>query len=655
MTVNLLQIKQLVGLVVFVIIADIGFGQIIETDTVYDPIRVVYSERFVAENGNDKDALQYYTGDVKILHDSTFFLCDSAVTSQNLLKAFDQVTILKSDTIETHSNTLIYNGNSQLAILTDDVVLINGVQQLFTDTLYFDLNTDIASYPDTALMISGTSKLSSRNGLYNLNRKYAYFYRDVIVIDEAFTLLTDTLHYDIASNKASFFGPSFISREATQIYAEGGYYNTNTGDAFFEKNAQYNSETSHAKSHIIRYLPSDGLVILEGNAIVQDSSYYATADRIEYLEKDSTVLLIGNASFRDDESQATGSTIQMNQTTGDIQIYGNGIYQNGSTILASDTILYNEQTQIGKTSGQSIFTDTESNRKLYADNLDYLADGSYIAYNNSLRPYLEQVGEDGDTTYLSADTLYSYSEYRDTLDSEKVEYFLGYPNVIVYSDRFQAIADSLAYAVQDSMLTLYGSPMAWADTSQFGGDTIVMQNDNDGIRGIHLYGKANIINYLDKKHQDQIKGKVIHAKLDSQQMESMKVIGNAETIYFLRDEKGYYIGANKTICSYINFWFKSGELTDVKFHGEPVSEMNPIELAGNDDLYLNQIKWDESRRPKEKEDIFLSDTLSIPTDIVPSSSKIESVLDKEKEVDTFEQEIKSALKRNKQVKNEGSQ
>jgi len=614
------------------------------TDTIYDPIRVIYTDKQVTENDPDEPK-QYYIGNVRIVHDSTYFLCDSAVTSDQSLKAFNHVTILKSDTIETHSNSLIYDGLSRSAILNGDVSLINGEERLFTNTLYLNLVTDVATYRDTALMTSKTAQLSSIRGRYDLNKKLAYFYDDVIVIDSSFTLLTDTLYYDVESSKAEFFGPSFISQEETQIYAEGGYYNTESGDAFFEQNAKYNSATGRATSDIMRYSSTDKVVILEGNAVVRDSSYTATGDRIEYQQADSIVILKGNARFVDDESEAIGDYIKLNQATGQVEIIGSGSYKNGNTSLVSDTIYYNEQTQIGRTLGGSVYTDEAENRRLFSDNLDYNEDGSYLAYNNSGRPYLEQVAENGDTTYLSADTLYSYTALRDTLSNDSIDYFLGYPDVIIYSENFQAVADSLSYSLQDSTLQLFGTPIAWADTTQFAGDTIVLLNDSIGISDVHLYGKANLISYIDDKYQDQIKGKTIHAKLDNQSMESLHVVGNAETIYMLRDEEGRYIAANKTICSYIDFWFLDGELDDIKFHGEPVSDMNPIGQASGEDLYLANIKWDESRRPTQKEDLFSPhriDTLGKSNKALTESS---SLLENGEEDDKFEQEIKEALKK----------
>jgi len=607
----------------------------------------------VAENGDSPDgAKQYYTGDVKIVHDSTYFLCDSAVTSDQSLKAFNNVTILKADTIETHSNSLIYDGFSKSATLQGDVSLINGKEKLFTNTLYFDLVTDIATYRDTALMTSESAKLSSLNGRYNLNKKIAYFYQEVVVIDSSFTLLTDTLYYDVESNMAEFFGPSFISQEQTQIYAEGGYYNTKSGDAFFEKNAKYNSESGRATSDVMRYSSTDKIIILEGNAVVRDSSYTAVGDRIEYLQNDSIVILIGNAKFEDDETEAVGDYIKLNQATGQVEILGSGSYKNGNTSLVSDTIYYNEKTKVGKTIGKSIYTDEVENRRLFSDHLDTNEDGSYRAYNDTGKPYLEQVGENNDTTYLAADTLYSYSAPRDTLSKDSIDYFLGYPDVVIYSERFQAVADSLSYSLQDSILQLFGTPIAWSDTTQFAGDTIVMYNDSVGISDVHLYGKANLINYIDEKFQDQIKGKTIHAKLDSQAIKSLHVVGNAETIYLLRDEEGRYIAANKTICSYIDFWFENGELDDIKFHGEPVSVMTPITQASGEDIYLSNIKWDTTRRPKSKEDLF---NPLITTDSNKGKSKEltqdDSLLENDEEVDKFELEIKEALKKqNKKMK-----
>ncbi len=630
---------------ILVFFSCIAFQAIGQQDTIYDPIRVIYSDKFIAVNSGESST-QSYTGSVKIVHDTTYFFCDSAITSEAFLRAFGDVTILKSDTINTFSDRLYYNAKSSRARLSGNVILINGEEQLFTDTLVYNLSEDIASYQDTALMLSGTSKLSSLRGNYNMNLKIAKFYVQVTLIDSSFTLLTDTLIYDLASSKARYYGPSYIEQEDAKIYAEEGYYNTETQDAFFEKNAKYTSSTGVATADRMLYVPKEKKIILDGNASVKDSTYFAQADIIEYYRQDSIITLNGNAYFEDDQGIAQGDIITLYQKTDLIEIFGNGRYTSENNSLASDTLIYNSATEVGKTLGNAVYEDTLNSRKLYADRLIYNADGTYRAYNLSGRPYLEQINA-FDTTYLSADTLFSRKVTTDSLGLDTSEIFIGYPNVKVYSNGFQAVSDSLAYAMQDSSLTLFGNPYAWADTSQFNADTIVMKTVDEGVRNVDLYGKANIINYLDSVYQDQIKGKVIHALLDSQQMESMKVIGNAETIYFLRDEIGLYIAANKTICSYIDFIFESGELKDIKFHTDPVSKMVPIAQAQQSDVKLTNIKWDESHRPMEKDDIFVVSDRSI---LVEEETDILEVKEESDALDDFEKATREVLNKQKDKK-----
>lgn len=633
-------------IVIFLVCCYAATACLAQTDTIYDPIRVVYSDKFVADTKTDT-ARQYYTGNVKILHDSTYFFCDSAITFENNLLAFEQVTILKADTIETYSDKLTYDGNISLATLEHNVVLVNGAEQLFTEKLLFNLDSDIASYSDTTLMTSKTSKLSSLKGQYDLNKKIAYFYDQVTLVDSSFNLLTDTLIYNLNTSKAEFFGPSYIYQEDTKIYAEKGFYNTDAGDAYFEKNARYNSDSGEAKSDRMRYIPTENKIILDGNAEVKDSNYYALADKIEYFDKDSIVILTGNATFQDEENLAKGQYIKIDQKTDEIEIIGDGYYANANNILESDTIYYNSVSQQGETIGNSVYTDTIENRRLIANYLKYNPDGSYKAYNIKGRPYMEQVNEDGDTTYLVADTLFSKLVPPDSLHVDTTEYFIGYPDVKIYSKRFQAVADSLVYALSDTTLTLFGNPMSWADTSQFKADTIVMKNQSADKGDVDLYGKANIINYIDDQYQDQIKGKVIHAKLDSQQMKSLRVEGNAEVIYFVRDAAGLYIGANKTICSFIDFLFMSGELEDIKFHGTPVSKMAPITQATETDIKLKNIAWDESRRPMNKEDAFKPSIKKITSGAEKSEGKQPR---EPKEVDIFEEETRKVINKQKSKK-----
>jgi len=79
-----------------------------------------------------------------------------------------------------------------------------------------------------------------------------------------------------------------------------------------------------------------------------------------------------------------------------------------------------------------------------------------------------------------------------------------------------------------------------------------------------LTHQALIISELMTVYYDQIKGKEIIAQFDSSKVKDMWVLGNAESIYYTRDEEDAFIGVNQTICSKMYFTFLKGQLQVLK-------------------------------------------------------------------------------------------
>ena len=83
----------------------------------------------------------------------------------------------------------------------------------------------------------------------------------------------------------------------------------------------------------------------------------------------------------------------------------------------------------------------------------------------------------------------------------------------------------------------------------------------------------------------------------------MKVVGNAEAIYYALDDEEAYLGATKTICSEMLILFKKQNVSRIKFFKQPNSEVLPMKqvLAGPPEL--DGFSWDFAIRPKSIADL----------------------------------------------------
>ena len=82
--------------------------------------------------------VQVLIGSVRMKHDSMYMLCDSALRFEkiNSVEAFGNVRIEQGDTLFIYGDYLYYDGMSQLAMLRENVRMINRNTCLLYTSLY---------------------------------------------------------------------------------------------------------------------------------------------------------------------------------------------------------------------------------------------------------------------------------------------------------------------------------------------------------------------------------------------------------------------------------------------------------------------------------------------------------------------------------------
>lgn len=573
-----------------------------QSDSSATRIHVEYSD--IAE-GMNLDSVEYrrLIGDVILKQDSTTIFCDTAMFDilNNEVIADGHVIITHGDSIEIFSDSLFYDGNTRQADLVGDVVLDNNGKKLFTEIMHYDMEKKIASYHSGALLVQDSAQLQSRHGYYYIDNDEIYFKDSVVIINPNMELHTDTLKYNTKINRATFLGPTRITQGDSKIYCESGYYDLEKESAFFTLNPQYIQGEKKVTADEIQYFGNKNEVILKGNAKYTENDKIASADLIRYDEKSDITYLLGRASYQDGKQNVTGEEIIYDAKNDILTTSGRSRVIDEDHILLADDIKYDKKTNLGTASGNVIWEDTISQIIIKTDELLYDKSNDYVKAIGE-RPLLISL-IDGDSLYMTADTFLIIQDTF-SLDSSKTKskLLLGFNNVKVYKSDLQAICDSLVYSELDSMFFFYKNPIIWSDTSQFKGDTIQMTMKNKQLSNIFLSKKAFIINSSDEQFFNQISGRDINAQFVKNQLDSIFVIGNAQSIYYLQDEKKAYIAANKIICSEMHMDFGNNQILEIKGFPKPKASLVPMAKAN--DLKLAGFSWIVAQRPKSVEDLF---------------------------------------------------
>lgn len=172
--------------------------------------------------------VQVLIGSVKLRHDSMYMYCDSALIYEktNSVEAFSNVRMEQGDTLFIYGDYLNYNGETQLAMLRENVKLINRKTILTTDSLNYDRLYNLGYYFEGGTLTDEENILTSDWGEYSPATKIAVFNHEVKLANPRFTLYSDTLKYSTDSKIATILGPSNIVNEKNHIYSEKGFYNT---------------------------------------------------------------------------------------------------------------------------------------------------------------------------------------------------------------------------------------------------------------------------------------------------------------------------------------------------------------------------------------------------------------------------------------------
>jgi lipopolysaccharide export system protein LptA len=230
-----------------------------------------------------KNVLKVYKGVFR--QDYSTMRSDSAYfyVSDNAFDAFGNVNITQGDTLNIFSDKLNYNGNTKVAILTDNVKMIDKDAILTTNYLTYNTATRIGTYTGGGKLVNKTNTLTSRNGYYFAFSRDAYFRYNVVLVTPDALIKTDTLRYNSGSRIAYFYGPTNIydtKDKKDTLYTENGLYNTVVEQAFFGKKNLY----------------KQGTKTLNGDSLFYDKlkGYGRAVKRVTFHDREQNITLKGD-------------------------------------------------------------------------------------------------------------------------------------------------------------------------------------------------------------------------------------------------------------------------------------------------------------------------------------------------------------------------
>lgn len=322
-------------------------------------------------------------GQVYIVHEGVEMWCDQAFVylKSNFVKAYGAVRISQGDTVSMNSKYAEYNGNTQFAFASGDVVLTEPKTTLQTDTLYFDRIKQQAYYRTGGTVRDTASVLTSRSGRYFAETKKYQFLSNVKIVNPKYTVNSNQLDFYSETGAAYLYGPSTIVSETSTVYCERGYYDTRGDTGYFVKNSKvdYENRTLYGDSiyfdrnksfasatNNIRVLDTINKSVIRGHyaevfrekdsvfitkravaiTVRDGDSIYVHADTLRVTGKPDNRILKGFYRARlfkpgklgDDPTSGKCDSIYVNEKRGITKLLRNPVLWSGENQMIGDTI-----------------------------------------------------------------------------------------------------------------------------------------------------------------------------------------------------------------------------------------------------------------------------------------------------------------------------
>lgn len=441
--------------------------------------------------------------------------------------------------------------------------------------LYFQKQNFFKAIGNVLIRQGDTITQNSDYADYDANTKQALSWGNVVLRDPTMTLTTDTLQFDRINQKLYYQHYATIRDAKNTLKSKlGNYYLENKKFTAKNRVTVVNPENKLESNHLDYYTDS-GLAYLYGpstitnteneNKLYSERGFYDTNTDISYFTKNAKLYL--------KERTVEGDSLYYDKKKGFASATNN--------IQVIDTV-------------QNLVT-----RGNYAELFEE-KDSLFI-----IRRAVAISIIDKDSMFVHGDTLLVTGEPEKRI-------VRTYHNVKIFKSDLQGKCDSIHTNQQTGYTKMYRNPVIWSEENQITGDSIFFKSnkETEQLDSLKVFNNAFIVSKdsLADDNYNQIKGRNMFGKFENNKLRTLLVKGNAESVYFNRNEDSQVLETiTKEISSNIEFTLEDGEIVSIKYLKDSDGNTYPPSMFPEEDRKIKGFIWRADEQPKKKEDIFLKD------------------------------------------------
>ena len=559
-------------------------------------------------------------GPAKFLHNNAYLLCDTALwnVETRVIEAWGHVSIQQDETI-LRSDKLTYLIDADLAQFRGSVVQLTDKDRNTLRTKHLDYNTkdSVAVFSKGAAMRDKDGQIiESIDGTYDSKAKLFTFTNDVNMFTDSIFVKTNTLTYDSPKNLATFGYNTNVWKGKNMLSADGGWYNRGSETFFFRNNVHVMSDSQEGWCDSLFFYRNTSDVEMLGHAQVSDTTrnVFGLAGRIFYLDSLSKVTMTRKpAVITETEEKGVKDTIYLGADK--LIYYAMPKYKVDSLVIVdskkrTDILNIDPVGTFRKKAAEEAAKAAEEAAKNDPNYRPNVGRGQQPALNaigskQLSDPVVADTVVPADTvavvdTVAVADSLANVAVV-EVKDSTRIGFLEAVKNVRVYRKDVQMVCDSLLYSDLDSLARMYIDPVIWQEkTRQYSADSLYVAVRKGGLDKANLMSNAFIAIQEDTIHYNQIKSAEMMAYFDKEGgLRRFDALGGTTALFYL-EENGALATVNKADAKMMSANFKDGELQRVYYLEQAKNDGYPVVQLAREDRYLKGFKWQEERRPADR-------------------------------------------------------
>ncbi len=474
-----------------------------------------------------------------------------------------KIELIRAETLEfdKHLKKDVRRLINNVKLKHDDAYMHCDSAYLYTDENRFDAFSNIYIIVSDSVFIWGDELQ------YSGDTKIAELHGNVRMVDGETTLTSEHLFYDMQRNVAYYFTGGHIVSSENKLNSLIGKYFTESKMFFFKDSV-----------HLVN----------PDYTIYADTLKYNTQTEVAYFFGPTTIISDNNIIYCENGWYDTKNDLA--------RFSKNAYLKNEDQKLKGDSLFYDRNKGYGKALKNVSIQDFKENLVIHGQFGEYyeLTENSLVTDSAYLVKFFEK-----DSLFLNADTLKSLL---DTCGEKRK--LLGYYKVKFFKPDLQGLCDSIIFFFSDSTINMHGSPVIWNEDNQISAAFIQIFLLNNTIDRMHMKEHAFIASQEDTSGFNQIKGDVMHAFFEDDNLHKIDVFENGHTVYFVKEEDDTKTGVNISKASTMTIFLSNNQVNRIIFRAKPNATLYPIDEVPEDEMLLEGFKWLHFLRPTDQKDIF---------------------------------------------------